>query len=112
MPHPIPTPRTAVAAIEQGLLGLLALGAIILLSLPAARGTSATFGWMPLWWLVLPATALAVAAALRRLPRLSAKAQSQPQPRARRRRQATIVAPASGRVATGAARRRARPQAA
>jgi hypothetical protein len=44
--------------IDPGLEGLLrhavAIGAAIVLLLPAARGFSHTFGWMPLWLLAMP----------------------------------------------------------
>ena len=60
-PHPSP-----VSVIEQGLLGATALAMVVLLSLPAARGVSDTFGWLPFWMLALPLTAWAVAWALRR----------------------------------------------
>jgi hypothetical protein len=47
--------------IDPGLEGLLrhavAIGAAIVLLLPAARGFSSTFGWMPLWLLVMPLSA-------------------------------------------------------
>ena len=54
------------------LLGALFLGAVVLLSLPAARAASATFGWTPLWLLGMPLASLAALAAPRvslRLPR-------------------------------------------
>lgn len=61
---PLPPASTASAAGEgapaflaPALLGLLALAAVALLSLPAARGYSATLGWMPLWLAGLPASA-------------------------------------------------------
>lgn len=47
--------------IHSGLDSLLrhavAIGAAIVVLLPAARGFSTTFGWMPLWLLVMPACA-------------------------------------------------------
>lgn len=60
-PHP-----SSVSVIEQALLGIAALALVALLSLPAARGVSDTFGWLPFWLLALPLTAWAVARALRR----------------------------------------------
>ena len=36
---------------------VLAIGAALVLLLPAARGFSQTLGWMPLWLLVMPACA-------------------------------------------------------
>lgn len=50
----------ALRAVEQLLSGLLFLGAVAIVSLPAARA-SASFGWMPLWLLGLPAASLATA---------------------------------------------------
>lgn len=60
-PHP-----SSVSAIEHGLLGMAALALVALLSLPAVRGVSDTFGWLPFWLLALPLSAWAVARALRR----------------------------------------------
>jgi hypothetical protein len=37
---------------------VLAIGAVLVLLLPAARGFSQTLGWLPLWLLVMPLTAL------------------------------------------------------
>ena len=53
-PHP-----SSVSVIEQALLGIAALALVALLSLPAARGVSDTFGWLPFWLLALPLTAWA-----------------------------------------------------
>jgi hypothetical protein len=57
----------------QWLLGALFLGAISVLSLPAAQADSAALGWMPLWLLGMPLAslgALAVVHVVRlRLPR-------------------------------------------
>lgn len=52
--------------LEHCLLGAAALALVALLSLPAARGVSDTFGWLPFWMLALPLTAWAVARTLRR----------------------------------------------
>jgi hypothetical protein len=57
---------SSISLLEQSLLGTVALALIALLSLPAARGASDTFGWLPFWLLALPLTAWAVARALRR----------------------------------------------
>ncbi|MBX3711736.1 MAG: hypothetical protein KF800_07230 [Lysobacter sp.] len=51
--------------IEQSLLGAAALGLVTMLSLPAARAGSETFGWLPFWLLALPLSAWAVARLLR-----------------------------------------------
>lgn len=51
--------------IEQSLLGAVALGLVAMLSLPAARSTSESLGWLPFWLLVLPLSAWAVARLLR-----------------------------------------------
>ncbi|HVI58609.1 MAG TPA: hypothetical protein VM619_06995 [Luteimonas sp.] len=72
------------------LLGALFLGAIIVLSLPAARADSAAFGWMPLWLLGMPLASLAALAATRlRLPRRRMPDSS---PAMRRRRPGTTQA--------------------
>ena len=51
--------------IEQSLLGTVALGLVAMLSLPAARSTSESLGWLPFWLLALPLSAWAVARLLR-----------------------------------------------
>lgn len=53
-------PAAASAAdrlLARALLAALFLGLVALASLPAARAASATFGWVPLWLLLVPATA-------------------------------------------------------
>ena len=51
----------------RAVLAMMFLAAVAMLSLPQARGASATFGWLPLWLAGLPATAwLALAVARRR----------------------------------------------
>ena len=47
----------ASTCLMHGLAGLAGIAFIALLSLPAARGVSETFGWMPLWLLALPTAA-------------------------------------------------------
>lgn len=37
---------------------LLAIGGVLVVLLPAARGFDETFGWLPLWLLAMPAVAL------------------------------------------------------
>ncbi|MFC3815109.1 hypothetical protein [Lysobacter sp. GCM10012299] len=60
----------------------VAIGAVLVLLLPAARGFSDTFGWMPLWLLAMP---LCAWWALHRF-RLPAKENApDAQPRMRRR---------------------------
>lgn len=51
------TPNEARALVGAALLGLLAVGAVVLLSFPAARSGSSALGWPPLWLLGLPASA-------------------------------------------------------
>lgn len=48
-----PDPR-----LDRALRRVLWIGATLVLLLPAARGHSAWLGWMPLWLLGMPATAL------------------------------------------------------
>ena len=55
----------SASLLEQSLLGVVALGLVAMLSLPAAGDISDTFGWLPFWLLALPLTAWAVARALR-----------------------------------------------
>lgn len=54
-----------LATIEQALLGALALGLVAMLSFPAARSVGASFGWLPFWLVVLPASAWCTARRLR-----------------------------------------------
>ncbi|MGY0612786.1 hypothetical protein [Luteimonas sp. A501] len=69
--HPV---RLAAAAgpaspdwVARGVLALMFLALVAMLSLPQARGDSASFGWVPLWLAGLPVTAwLALAVARRR----------------------------------------------
>lgn len=56
---------SSVSLLEQCLLGAAGLALIAMLSLPAMRDVSNTFGWLPFWLLALPLTAWAVARALR-----------------------------------------------
>lgn len=51
--------------IEQSLLGAVALGLVAMLSLPAARSSSESLGWLPFWLLAFPLSAWAVARLLR-----------------------------------------------
>ena len=59
MPHRAADPLRIV---EAALLGALFLGAVAMLSLPAA---TAGAGWVPLWLVMAPAAALATSFALR-----------------------------------------------
>ncbi|WP_223807237.1 hypothetical protein [Montanilutibacter psychrotolerans] len=55
-----PSRRDAVPVdpgIETVLRYAVAVGAVLVLLLPAARGSSATIGWLPLWLLVMPSCA-------------------------------------------------------
>lgn len=70
MPHtasrPAPArPMPGDVLIEHALLGLAALAVVALISLPAARSASDTFGWLPFWLLALPLCAWATARLLR-----------------------------------------------
>ncbi|MFC5579138.1 hypothetical protein ACFPOA_14085 [Lysobacter niabensis] len=46
------------ARIDDVLRYALAIGGVLVLLLPAARGFSQTLGWLPLWLLAMPAVAL------------------------------------------------------
>jgi len=56
---------SSMSLLEQALLGAIALALVAMLSLPAARGVSDTFGWLPFWLLASPLSAWGVARALR-----------------------------------------------
>lgn len=76
----------------------VAIGVVLVLLLPAARGFSETFGWLPLWLLAMPLTAWW---ALHRfhLPQHSAQARSEPRHRHLPGAQARRRARAPGRPA-------------
>ncbi len=106
----MPTTRAASPdtsfPLEQVLLALLFLAALLMLSLPGARAASASFGWTPLWLLALPSASLAVAFALRRMQR-DVVVQPLAAPVARRR-QATVAAAVRRRTVERGATRRPR----
>lgn len=56
---------SSIPLLEQSLLAAVALALVAMLSLPAARGVSDAFGWMPFWLLALPLSAWGAARALR-----------------------------------------------
>lgn len=56
---------SSMPLLEQFLLAAVALALVAMLSLPAARGVSDAFGWMPFWLLALPLSAWGAARALR-----------------------------------------------
>lgn len=74
------------------------LGAALVLAVPAARGDSAWFGWLPLWLVGMPACALWALHRFR-LPRLPLPAASARSQRRRRGGQARRRAVRSGRSA-------------
>ncbi|GAA3924447.1 hypothetical protein [Luteimonas lutimaris] len=74
------------------LLGALFLGAVALLSLPAARAASGAFGWTPLWLLGMPLASLAALAASRLSLRLPRRRMPDSSPAMRRRRPGTAQA--------------------
>lgn len=89
-PFPRASAADAMPSPAQWLLGALFLGAVAVLSLPAARADSAALGWMPLWLLGMPLASLAALAATRlRLPRRRMPDSS---PAMRRRRPGTTQA--------------------
>lgn len=52
------TDRTPINPTLEGLLRhVIAIGAVLVVLLPAARGFSDTFGWLPLWLLAMPLSA-------------------------------------------------------
>lgn len=56
---------SSVSLLEQCLLASAGLALVAMISLPAMRDVSNTFGWLPFWLLALPLTAWAAARALR-----------------------------------------------
>src|SRR5262245_28410684 len=76
----------AIPSLEDLLRHAVAIGAVLVLLLPAARGTSDTLGWLPMWLLAMP---LAAWWALRRLRApLSMSARKAPTASRRRRNEA------------------------
>ncbi len=73
------------------LLGALFLGAVAVLSLPAARASGA-LGWTPLWLLGMPLASLAALAAARFHLRLPRRRMPDSSPAMRRRRPGTVQA--------------------
>lgn len=45
------------SVLERALHYAIAIGAVLVVLLPAARGFSDTFGWLPLWLLAMPLSA-------------------------------------------------------
>lgn len=71
MPHrheftSAPAPVRTLSAIEQALIGALALGLVAMLSFPGARAADGAVGWLPFWLVALPASAWFTARGLRR----------------------------------------------
>jgi len=53
-----PIDRTPINPTLEGLLHyVIAIGAVLVVLLPAARGFSDTLGWLPLWLLAMPLSA-------------------------------------------------------
>lgn len=52
-----PSATSADARLEALLRYAIAIGAVLVLLLPAARGSHAALGWLPLWLLLMPMTA-------------------------------------------------------
>jgi hypothetical protein len=59
-------PARTLSAIEQALVGALALGLVAMLSFPGARAADGAIGWLPFWLVALPASAWLTARGLRR----------------------------------------------
>ncbi|WP_343225248.1 hypothetical protein [Agrilutibacter solisilvae] len=53
-----PSAAPAASSLRDVPRYLLAIGAMLVLLLPAARGSSEWLGWWPMWLLAMPATAL------------------------------------------------------
>ena len=54
---PIDRTTRSTPTVEGLLRHAIAIGAVLVVLLPAARGFSDTFGWMPLWLLAMPLSA-------------------------------------------------------
>jgi len=75
MSNVVSTPIESRAMLGAVLLGLMAVGAIVLLSFPGARAGTSAVGWPPMWLLGLPGAAW-VTLQLLRLPRRRGRASS------------------------------------
>ncbi|GAB3346982.1 hypothetical protein [Lysobacter tyrosinilyticus] len=75
MRHAESTRDDLVVLLEELPRYALAIGAALVLLVPAARGFSPTFGWLPLWLLAMPATAWWALSGFR-LPRRDGRAES------------------------------------
>lgn len=97
-PRRLPDPRLRRLAWNA-----LWLGATLLLLVPAARGYSAWLGWLPLWLLAMPLSALWAAHGFR-LPRLPASTAPARRPRRRSGGQARrrSLRPGTGRASRAA----------
>ncbi|UNK48632.1 hypothetical protein MNR01_12850 [Lysobacter sp. S4-A87] len=91
-----PDAETIGPGLDDLLRHAVAIGAVLVLLLPAARGFSDTFGWMPLWLLVMPLCAWWALHRFR-LPANERDTQAQPRPRRRIGEQARRRRPASPR---------------
>ena len=109
MPQSMPTPRAAMPVLEQVLLAAIGLALVLMLSFPAARGTSALFGWMALW---LPGLPLAALLACRLARRWTGEAPLPRPVQVRRRRTAPAAVRLPRALPAPASRRVRRPQAA
>lgn len=96
MRHAEPTRDDLAFLLEDLPRYALAIGAALVLLVPAARGFSPTFGWLPLWLLAMPAAAWWALCGFR-LPQRNAE----PVATARRRR----TAPQARRRGRGSATR-------
>ncbi|MBB5014784.1 hypothetical protein [Rehaibacterium terrae] len=105
MPRLQPTPRILAPdpRLARALWQWLALGALLLVLFPAARGYSAAVGWLPFWLLVAPGVSLCVLYRHRLRDRLAAARSRFLVPGSRRRR--LLRRGQARRVGAGQARR-------
>jgi len=90
--HDADADEVAMPPLAAWLLGALFLGAIAMLSLPAARADSAVLGWMPMWLLGMPLASLVALSAARLHLRLPRRRMPDSSPAMRRRRPGTTQA--------------------
>lgn len=109
MPQSTSMPRPVMPMVEQLLLGAIGLALVLMLSFPAARSTSALFGWMALW---LPGLPLAALLACRLARRWTGQVPLPRPVQVRRRRTAPAAVRLPRALPASASRRARRPQAA
>ncbi len=97
-----PVPAAGPAGLDLALRYATAIGALLVLMLPAARGSHAAIGWLPLWLVAMPAVAWWALHRFRLPGRGDAVAPAGQEAAPRRRRRAGVQARRRLRAGAGA----------